>query len=209
MNVSLKAEHLVLREFLGGQEAWILERYHPNAPQVDLPRMYLSTDAATFGDIWGPMWKSCALVNGQADHDHIVRYSVGNGAILPWDYPWSDSHGSVNIQKEEIFCHWMSDNDRGEIGNLDKSSGQTLHPENILLIGATMRLQYNPDCGSSTVEIKQRLRDSGSLFEPGTMKNTRVVDSEAVQVQVGTIQPQGCGAAHVQNVWAYLERSFD
>lgn len=187
---------------MGGQEAWVLERYPPNAPQVDLPRMYLSTNVATFGDIWRPMWKSCALVNGQADHDRILRYSVRNGAILPWNHPSSDSHGSVSIRKDKIFCHWMLDNDRGEIGNLDKSSGQTLHPKNIFLIEASIMLQYNPDCGSSTDKIKQRLRDSGFLSEPGTIKNTRVVDSQAVQVQVGPSNLKGCGTAHVQTAWA-------
>jgi hypothetical protein len=107
------------------------------------------------------MWKSCALVNGQADHDRILRYNVGNGAILPWNHPSSDSHGSVSIRKDEIFCHWMSDNDRGEIGNLDKSSGQTLHPENILLIGASMMLQYKSRVGSDRTIFK---RNYGSRF---------------------------------------------
>jgi hypothetical protein len=174
-----------LGEFLGGQEAWVLERYHPKAPRLGLPPLYLSTDVTTFGDIWGPLWKTCALLNGQADHDHILRYSVGNGVILPWNRPSSDIQDSISSQKGEVFCHWISDKDIGEIGNLAESSGELLHPDNILLIGASMKLQDNPHCILSTNESKQRLRDAGSLSELGTMKSARIVDSEVVQIQVG------------------------
>jgi len=176
---------LCLDKFLGGQEAWVLEWYHPEAPQLSLPPLYLSTDATTFGDIWGPMWKTCALLNGQADHNHILRYSVGNGVILPWNLPSPDSQDSISSQKGEVFCHWISDKDIGETGSLVESSEAHLHPDNILLIGASMKLHDNPSCNLSTNENKQRLRDAGSLSELGTMKNTKVVDSETVQIQVG------------------------
>jgi hypothetical protein len=59
----LETQHFMFRrrsffcldEFLRGQEAWVLERYQPDAPQLGLSKLYLSTDATTFGDIWGPM----------------------------------------------------------------------------------------------------------------------------------------------------------
>jgi hypothetical protein len=176
---------LCVSEFLGGQEAWVLERYHPNAPQLDLPPLYLSTDAATFGDIWGPMWKSCGVLNGAADYNQILRYNVGNGVIIPWNLPSSGFKESISVQKGEKFCHWISDKAIGDVDNLANSSGQTLHPDNILLIGASYKLQYNPRCRLSTGDVTQRLRDSGSCSELGTMKNKRVVDSETVQIQLG------------------------
>ncbi len=182
---------LCIDGFLGGKEAWVLEWYKPDAPQLNLPYLYLSADATTFADIWGPMWKTCALHNGQADNDQILRYSVGNGVILPWNLPSSDSQNPISCRKDEVFCHWVSEKDIGEIGDLIGSSGVPLHPSDILLIGASAKLQYNPRCNLSTGEIKQRLRDANSLFELGTMKKTRVLDSEAVQIQIGPSYVKG------------------
>jgi hypothetical protein len=189
----LEKQHFIFRRrsflcldgFLGGKQAWVLEWYHPDAPQINIPPLYLSADATTFADIWGPMWKTCALRNGQADNDHILRYSIGNGVILPWNVPSSDFQNSISRRKNEVLCHWVSDKDSGEIGDVVGSSGVPLRPNDILLIGASVKLQYNPRCNLSMDEIKQRLRDANSLFELGTMKNTRILDSEAVQIQIG------------------------
>jgi hypothetical protein len=73
----------------------------------------------------------------------------------------------------------------GEVRSFANSSGQILHLGDILLIGASYRLNYNPRCGLSTDDVTKHLRDSESFSEPGTMKNTRVADSEAVQIQLG------------------------
>ncbi|KUJ16335.1 uncharacterized protein LY89DRAFT_719074 [Mollisia scopiformis] len=182
---------LCLDEFLGGKEAWVLEWHHPDAPQLNLPPLYLSADATTFADIWGPMWKTCALQDGQTDNDRILSYSVGNGVILPWKLPTSDPQQSISCQTHEVFCHWMSDKDLGEIGDVLGSSGALLRPEDILFIGASTKLQCNTRCNSSTGEIRQHLRNSNSLFETGTIKNTRILDSEAVQIQLGPSYVKG------------------
>lgn len=176
---------LCLNDFLGGEEAWVLEWNHPEAPQIDLPPLYLSTHASTFGDIWGPMWKSCALRDGQADQSHILRYSVGNGIILPWKHPSSSTPWSMSNRKEGVFCHWISDKDASEIDNLADASRAPLHPDDILLIGASTRLQHNLQCNLSRHESKQRLRNSGTLSELGTVKNARMLESEAVSFIVG------------------------
>ena len=175
---------LCLGEFLGGREAWVFEFYHPDAPRVGFPSMYLSTNATTFGDIWGPMWKVCASINGQPDPDHILRYSVGNGKILPWKLHSSNERTLVSRRRNEIFCHWISDRDTDEIGNFEESSGESLQPDDILLIGARVKLKNNLGCHLSVIESKQRLKDSGSLSEFGTMKSKRVVDSETFLLQV-------------------------
>jgi len=169
-----------LGEFLGGQEAWVLEMHLPGTPQVDLPHLYLSTDAVTFGDIWGPMWKSCVL----GDEERIIRYNVGNGVVLPWNVPSPASRGAIKVRKDEVFCHWMSDKDSREASSLANSS--SLHENDIILIGASFKLHSNGECRSSTNDHRQRLRDSGSLSEPGTVRNGRIMSAEIVQLQVGS-----------------------
>lgn len=182
---------LCLDGFLGGKQAWVLEWYHPDVSQINLPPLYLSADATTFADIWGPMWKVCALRNGQVDNDHILQYNIGNGVILPWSLPSSDSQSSISCRKNEVLCHWVSDKGSGEMGDVVGSSGVHLQPNDVLLIGASAKLNYNPRCNLSTDKLKQRLRDANSLFELGTMKNTRILDSEAVQIQIGPSYVKG------------------
>jgi hypothetical protein len=165
-----------LREFLGGQEAWVLELILPDIRQVDPTHLSLLTDAETFGDIWGPMWKSCVFGN----EERIIQYNVGNGVILPWKNP---SPTALEVRKGEVFCHWMSDKEhRDHKGFADSSH---LHENDTLLIGATVRLAANGQCRSSTTQQMQILRDSRALSEPGTIRNGRILNSEIVQVQVG------------------------
>jgi len=165
-----------LGQFLGGQEAWVLEMLLPDLRQVDPTHLSLLTDAKTFGDIWGPMWKSCVL----GDEEQIVQYNVGNGVIIPWKQP---SPTALEVRKGEVFCHWMSDKDhRNHKGFADSSY---LHENDILLIGATVRLAANRQCKSSTTEQMESLRNTQALSEPGTLRNVRTLSSEVIQVQVG------------------------
>lgn len=167
-----------LNEFLGGQEAWVLEPYHAGTLHVDLPPLGLLTDAVTFGDIWGPMWKSCV----PGHENQITQYSVGNGIIIPWNRPASTSQDAIEIRKGEVFCHWMSDKE-----GRDKKVGansSTLCENDTILIGAPVRLDANDKCRASTAHHRQRLRNSGSLTEPGTIKPGRVLESETIQLQV-------------------------
>ncbi|KAF4636038.1 hypothetical protein G7Y89_g2052 [Cudoniella acicularis] len=168
-----------LSEFLGGQEAWVLEPYHAGTFHVGLPPLCLLTDAVTFGDIWGPMWKSCVL----GHEDQITQYSVGNGVIIPWEQLCSGSKDAIEVRKGEIFCHWMSDREGRDEENLAKSS-TPLRESDTILIGAPVRLDANDTCRASTIDHRQRLRNSGSLAELGTVKPGRVLESETVQVQV-------------------------
>ena len=167
-----------LNGFLGGQEAWVLELYHADMLHVNLAPLYLSTDAETFGDIWGPMWKSCII----GREDQISQYSVGNGIIIPWDRPLSTSKDSIEVRKGEVFCHWMSDKDSRD--REGPANSLTLHENDIILIGAPARLDVNDACRASTADHRRRLRDSGSLTEPGTSRPGRELQSETVQIQV-------------------------
>jgi hypothetical protein len=169
-----------LGKFLGGQEAWVLEMQHPIILQGDLPDLSLSADVVTFGDIWGPMWKSCVL----GDEERIIQYNVGNGVILPWNLPTLASQHTIEVRKGEVYCHWMSHKDSRDRKYLDKSSTGSLHENDVLLIGASVRLVVNDKCGSSTTDQKQHLREIGSLSEPGTVKKGRVLSAEIIQVQV-------------------------
>jgi hypothetical protein len=165
-----------LGEFLGRQEAWVLEMIHPDLRQTNPTHLSLLTDSKTFGDIWGPMWKSCVLGN----EEQIIEYNVGNGVILPWKQP---SPTVLEVRKDEVFCHWMSDKDyRDHKGFADSSY---LHENDALLIGATVRLAANIQCKLSTTEQEETLRNFGALSEPGTVRNGRTLSSEVLQVQVG------------------------
>ncbi|PMD59434.1 uncharacterized protein K444DRAFT_630214 [Hyaloscypha bicolor E] len=162
--------------FLRGQQAWVLEVVLPGIFEVNPPLLSLLTDAETFGDIWGPMWKSYAL----GEEERIVQYNVGNGVILPWK---PQSPTSSEVRKGEVFCHWMADEDRrDDEGSADST---TLRPNDTLLIGAPVTLAVNGQCESSFIYQKQSLRDSGALSEPGTIRNGRILSSELVRVQVG------------------------
>lgn len=175
-----------LSKFLGGQKVWVLELYNAGT-HFDLPPLCLSTNAMTFGDIWGPMWKSCAL----GHEDQIIQYSVGNGVIIPWNRPASTSRDSIEIQKSEVFCHWLSDNERCDHESL--SNSLTLHENDTILIGAPVVLVANGACKVSTARHRQRLRNSGSITEHGTKKPSRMLDSETVQLQV---TPPSMGLAY-------------
>ncbi len=165
-----------LGKFLGGQKAWVLEMILPGPRAVDPPPLSLLTDAETFGDIWGPMWKS--YVPG--DEERIVEYNVGNGVILPWSLP---PPTLLEVRKDEVFCHWMSDKDRRDHkGSVDSS---IFRANNVLLIGAPVTLAVNNQCKSSYTHQKQSLRNSGAISEPGTVRHGRVLSSELVRVQIG------------------------
>lgn len=165
-----------LGEFLGGQKAWVLEILLPDTNQVDPTHLSLLTNAKTFGDIWGPMWKSCVLGNEEL----IIQYNVGNGVILPWKQP---SPTILEVRKGEVLCHWMSDKDHRDYKAFADPSH--LHENDTILIGATVRLAANSRCRLSTTQEMLILRNSGALSEPGTTRNGRILSSEVVQVQVG------------------------
>jgi hypothetical protein len=122
------------------------------------------------------MWKSCVLGN----EEQIIEYNVGNGVILPWK---QTSPMVLEVRKDEVFCHWMSDEDYYDLKGFADSS--YLHEDDALLIGATVRLAANIQCKSSTAEQKETMRNSGALSEPGTVRNGRTLSSEVFQVQVG------------------------
>ncbi|KAF8866666.1 hypothetical protein BDZ45DRAFT_279812 [Acephala macrosclerotiorum] len=172
-----------LSEFLAGQEAWVLEKYLPDSNEVDLPRLSLSTDAMTFGDIWGPMWKS--YVQADKGEELIVHYNVGNGLILPWNQTSQTPRNAIVVRKGEVFCHWISNKDNRDHHGLASSS--SLQENDILLIGASVRLaklHANNKCESSIKAQRERFRNAGSLSELGTIRSGRILSAETFQAQV-------------------------
>ncbi|KAH7410691.1 hypothetical protein BKA64DRAFT_741346 [Cadophora sp. MPI-SDFR-AT-0126] len=161
-----------LSNFLGGREAWVLEdigswildihKHFPDMIQVrDLPPLFLSTEAMTFGDIWGPMWKRCMVGN----EDVIMSYDVGGGAIIPWTLA---SENTVKVEKGEVFCHWMARN--VECENESLAASRTFLETDILLIGAPIQLRSNDRCQVSSEEIREQLRNSESFSHLGAAR---------------------------------------
>jgi hypothetical protein len=183
---------LCLGEFLGDQKAWVCELRKFFGPVREIagePALYLSCDAETFADVWGPMWSS----RFENDLDQILHYTVGNGLIIPWkeaeyaDLEFSTPRdvGHCEIKANETLCHWISDKDSKDDTNLQNSTGKSLSLDDILLIGACVRLKRNDSCECSLGAVKEHLKDWGYLHEPGTIKRSRYKESETVQAQVG------------------------
>jgi hypothetical protein len=163
---------LCLHQFFGGQKAWVFEK----RSSMNSTPLYLSTDAQTFADIWGPMWMSCSKEDGK-----IFRYNVGGGGITPWS-----SVPSLDTKASEVFCHWaLSAENVGDERDIEHGMRPTLRLNDILLIGASTKLSLNPTCASSLESIEKRLRDSGCLSVPDTRPRTRYCEGESVLVQVG------------------------
>jgi hypothetical protein len=161
-----------LSEFLGRQQVWVLESFDTYLSSLlgleEPPHLSLSTDAMTFGDIWGPMWKSSVL----GDEERIVQYKVGNGIIIPCHTRSEGSRDAVKAQNDEILkgevlCHWMSNKESRE--NKDFARASYLRENDILLIGASVRLEDKGGCPESTAQLREQFRDSGALSQPSTV----------------------------------------
>ncbi len=144
-----------LDNFLRHKTAWVCR----NRPIDDgklvesvdgQPSLFLSTDAESFADIWGPMWSS-----HYKDHpDQIVHFNVGNGMILPWKESEESKTTQVQMMQSEIFggsreeklCHWISDMDAQVDSTLKDARGKYLFPGDQLLIGAGRKLEVNHSC---------------------------------------------------------------
>jgi hypothetical protein len=186
---------LCLDEFLCHHSAWVCENWNPDKALRQIenePMLFLSTDAETFADIWGPMWSS----HTPSNPDQVIHYNVGNGKILEWKPP-DDSktlygqdvtkldQNLCDIRDSERLCHWISNKSDGLESNLTNSTGGILSPSDILIIGAGAKLQANTLCRSSAGTVKRRLREVGSLHPAGTIKKSRYKESETLQTQVG------------------------
>ena len=111
------------------------------------PHLSLSTDAVTFGDIWGPMWKS-TRPSVLGDEEQIVQYKVRNEVIIPCHTRSEGSREVVKAQRDEILegevvCHWMSNKESRE--DKDSATASYLRENDILLIGASVRLEDKAD----------------------------------------------------------------
>jgi hypothetical protein len=186
-----------LDNFLRHKTAWVCRNRPIDFEQLaegvnGQPSLFLSTDAESFADIWGPMWSSHIK-----DHpDQVVHYNVGNGMILPWKEPGTSEISQVQTRQSERFgdireeklCHWISDKEAQEESNLLGAKGMFLSPGERLLIGAGrtgQKLEVNHSCTTSPAGVKEFLRDFGVLHRAGTIKKTRYKESETVQTQVG------------------------
>ncbi|PMD25307.1 hypothetical protein NA56DRAFT_430767 [Hyaloscypha hepaticicola] len=183
-----------LDDFLHHKTAWVCRNRPIDGGKLvesfgGQPSLFLSTDAESFADIWGPMWSS-----HHKDHpDQIVHYNVGNGMILPWEESGKSEKSQEKTRqserlgdiREEKLCHWISDTDAQEESNLLGAAWIYLSPGDRLLIGAGQKLEVNPSCKTSSATVKELLRDIGVLHRAGTIKKTRYRESETVQTQVG------------------------
>jgi hypothetical protein len=166
---------LCLDSFFNGQGAWVFEGFSNwERDRAGNQGLYLSTDAETFADVWGPMWASC-LSN---DSKKVMGYNVGSGMIIPWSQSPPES-----TRAGEVFCHWARDSGIAESSTEDKPL--TLSPVDVLLIGARIKLHHNPRCTCSPASCKRLLKDLGCLHTPGTSIKSRYKDAETWQFQVG------------------------
>jgi hypothetical protein len=118
------------------------------------------------------MWKS--YLPDKADQ--ILQYNVGGGMIVPWSVP-----PSIDKQDNEIFCHWLCNDDFNYSRTGDPGLEQDLNLDDILFIGASVKLR--PTQIALADIHKQRLRDSGCLHAPGTARNIiRMCEADQIVV---------------------------
>ena len=182
-----------LGNFLSGRKAWVCHKAPYEKPSSIAsksfePDLYLATDAATFADIWGPMWSEKESV----DSNQILRYRVGSGVLVAWKSDGEASRaGNDNsidsslLKSNDRLCHWISDKDYDLDYHRNLVSEEPLRSDDILVIGAGEILKPNIDCTCNRLATKQRLRDGGFLHEPQTSNKRRYIESETVLAQVG------------------------
>lgn len=168
-----------LEGFLNGNKAWILEQLYGGTQSNEDPKLYVSVQAETFADIWGPMWRSSMDGPDFADG---LQYWVGNGVILPWSCQSSEADPQLTIQDHEVLCHWMSCTDSPNIHDSPRAPSKPINCDSTLLIGAGTRLTSS-DCGLPVNVIKQQLKDAGLLHIPGTIAKTKYLDAEHYSLQ--------------------------
>ena len=183
-----------LDSFLSGCKAWVCHRLPeahliPSTPKSFEPELYLATDAATFADIWGPMWSEKYFI----DNDYIWRYRVGSGVLVAWKSDDEKTSRTANhysnypplLASNERLCHWISDRDYNQDHQRKSISEHPLRRDDILVIGAGEILKPNVNCSCNRVATKQKLRDGGFFHEPQTSNKRRYIESETVLAQVG------------------------
>ncbi|KAK2599043.1 hypothetical protein QQS21_005510 [Conoideocrella luteorostrata] len=168
-----------LEGFLSGNKAWVLEKQDVSNRSSEEPKLYVSTKAETFADIWGPMWRSS--LEGPESSDGF-QYWVGNGVILPWSHQSSETDSQLIIHDHEVLCHWMSCTNSPKINDSPGTRGQPIKHDSTLLIGAGTRLS-SKDCGLSINIVKQQLKDAGLLHIPGTIPRAKHLDAENYTLQ--------------------------
>lgn len=179
-----------LDQFLRQKDVWV---FHAGAVITSDQRLYLSTDADTLADIWGPMWKTKSDPSAR----EVSRYNIGNGFIVPWSRnsltdPEPRSHA---VGQMEVFCHWIPSRNWDETlvsqHQLNLLSKQFLETD-MLLIGAGVKnkLVVNDDCHMSLdkkLKIKESWKNKRNLRHIGTRKPRREKDSQSYQVQASAM----------------------
>ena len=191
-----------LDKFLGAKEVWV---FHSGSRNICKEHLYLSTDAQTLGDIWGPLWKSTQT----PEPNYIYEYQIGNGCIVPWT-PGRiiDSSPKTSPRQSEVLCHWVSFRERG-VKDIDcgqhNLTKKFFTSSDTLLIGVeSCGLQVNEECIPSISyleRLKTELRERGSLKHPRTHRARRYKDSHSIQVQASAL-----GLASVAGTVMYKRR---
>ena len=95
-----------LSAFLNHRHVWVLQPFHTQRTSVtrtnhvlDDP-IYLCTYIETFDEIWGP-------VREVQDHNKIIQFNVGLGAIVPWKDARDESARSSASKIKARICHWL------------------------------------------------------------------------------------------------------
>lgn len=191
---------LCLDKFLGCTMAWVCEVKNTFMPRSEASLggwtkpMYLSTDAETFADIWGPMWSRCNI----SDPEEILHYCVGNGVITPWEEHSQVPHvpnleplatepqkAPCEVRTGERLCHWVHDRQCEDMQIMRDASATPLRKSDLLLIGARIHLKKNTLCQQSPNRVREKFRNTNCFQFAGTIKRKWIKDSKTVLTQVG------------------------
>ncbi|KAL3417404.1 hypothetical protein PVAG01_11404 [Phlyctema vagabunda] len=112
MGLSMNCRRRRLRcmdDFLGGNEVWVFSCQNY---ALDDGRLLLSTEPHVLADIWGPLWEV------KTPSGSVLRYSIGNGVIIPWVEPnYAPSPGdSMTINEEFQIGYYRHTEGSKEIG---------------------------------------------------------------------------------------------
>ncbi|MCJ1226563.1 hypothetical protein MMC12_003216 [Toensbergia leucococca] len=158
--------------FLRGSKPWIFSVEDIKFSETE--ELFLSTTMEAFSDIWGPVWKQIALIDGQ---DIIEKYNVGSGSITLCR-PGTE-FGPPKLP-EEALCHWS---DRVSMQENSPTFPPFIVQPARLLIGASTDsgLFTNSDCPRKLSENPSR----GGDYRPLGLKTAgKYRESETIQVSL-------------------------
>ncbi|KAI9866159.1 MAG: hypothetical protein M1813_001720 [Trichoglossum hirsutum] len=170
--------------FLRGKQVWVFRlELSSDVSDYENDRIYLSTRITTLASIWGPLWGTSSKITPE----EILEYSLGNGSIVPWP---AEPDENRHITGGETFCHWISSQENWDVNIVQEGLVKRyFNGKETLLIGSgnglTPRLRLNPSCVGTAQFFKERYRNSNCLRQTGTVRPTKSVDTQTVQIHGG------------------------